>query len=82
MKRFTIALALILGCFAASLIGQEECLTGNCPLQPRSVQVQPQAQVVRSESPVIVQSSPVRQPVRRVFANRPVRTFLKRVFCR
>jgi len=30
----------------------------------------------------VVVSQPVRQPLRRVLANRPVRGFLKRVFCR
>jgi hypothetical protein len=83
MKTFSFCIALLIGFLAVAVVGDDPyCPTGNCPYVPR---VQPQA--VKVESVNVVQSSqPVsfvqRQPVRRVFQGRPVRGFLKRIFCR
>jgi hypothetical protein len=83
MKTISLCVALLIGCLAVAVVGDDPyCPTGNCPYTPR---VQPQ--VVKVESGSVVQPTQSvqavkRQPVRRVFQSRPVRGFFKRIFCR
>jgi len=89
MKTIVLVLSLFVGCVAVSCIAQERVCTPNgCYFVPASsvpVQRNVSPSVERSvvvESSEVVVSQSARQPLRRVFANRPVRGFLKRVFCR
>lgn len=92
MRLFSIVAALAICLIACTLIGQERvCTPSGCYIvsSANRVQLAPIPQVVESvpvqvlqERSIVVESKNVRQPVRRVFANRPVRGFLKRIFCR
>lgn len=92
MRLFSLVAALAIGLLACSLIGQERvCTPSGCYIVPSARQVQsaPKPHVVESvpvqvlqERSIVVESRQVRQPVRRMLANRPVRGFLKRIFCR
>lgn len=92
MRAFSLVAAIAIGLIACSLIGQERVCTPNgCYIVPSMSRVESarQLQVVQSQPmqvlqkrSIVVESRQVRQPVRRMLANRPVRGFLKRVFCR
>ena len=92
MRTFSLVAAVAIGLLACSLIGQERVCTPNgCYIVPSVNRVEsvPQPRVVKSqpvqvlqERSIVVESRQVRQPVRRMLANRPVRGFLKRIFCR
>lgn len=98
MRFASLVIALAIGCIAASLIGQEVvCKDGNCSIQSRVRIVPAKSLAVESVQSSdctcddcqcgAVQSQPVQQvrafrPVRNTLANRPVRSFLKRAFCR
>jgi len=93
MKKFTlITVALLVGCIAVACVGQERVCTPNgCYFVPAkaSVQYMPKVQSQPVEQSIVVESSnvvysqpQVRRPVQRLFAARPVRGLLKRVFCR
>lgn len=88
MRLFSLFAALAIGLVACTLIGQERVCTPNgCYIVPSVSKSQPQVvesapvQVLQERS-IVVESRQVRQPLRRVFANRPVRGLLKRLFCR
>lgn len=85
MRLFSLFAALAIGLIACSLIGQERVCTPNgCYIVPsvaESEQESAPVQVLQERS-IVVESRQVRQPLRRVFANRPVRGLLKRLFCR
>jgi hypothetical protein len=90
MKRMLLGLTIACVVFGSVFaLGQERvCTPSGCYFVPASsvpVQHSVSPSIERSvvvESSEVVVSQPVRQPLRRVFANRPVRGFLKRVFCR
>ena len=92
MRLFSIVAAIAICLVACTLIGQERvCTPSGCYIVPSVSRVQsaPKPQVVESvpvqvlqERSIVVESRNVRQPVRRVLANRPVRGFFKRIFCR
>lgn len=92
MRTLSLIAAVAIGLLACSLIGQERvCTPSGCYIVPSvaSVQSAPKTQVVESvpvqvlqERSIVVESRQVRQSVRRMLANRPVRGFFKRLFCR
>ena len=92
MRLFSIVAAITICLIACTLIGQERvCTPSGCYIVPsvNRVQSTPNPQVVESvpvqvlqERSTVIESRNVRQPVRRVLANRPVRGFLRRIFCR
>lgn len=95
MKKFTlIAAALLVGCIAVACIGQERVCTPNgCYFVPARPQVVKQASpVVQQSVPIttsnvlesgdVVVTKSVRQPLRRVFTNQPIRRLFSRLRCR
>ncbi len=93
MKRMLLGLTIACVVFGSVFaLGQERvCTPSGCYFVPANasvqyvpkVQSQPVEQSIVVESSGVVYSQPqVRRPVQRLFASRPVRGFLKRVFCR
>lgn len=92
MRLFSIVAAIAICLIACTLIGQERiCTPSGCYVVPsvNRAQSAPKPQVAESvpvqvlqERSIVVGSRNAQQPVRRMLANRPVRGFLKRIFCR